>query len=222
MPTLFLTGSTGALAQAIRDRFLAEGWAVAGFSRVPDSFSHKSYKFYRMDATDEASVQETFGEAANDLGMPRTLVATVGGVKPWRTVAETSIEDFRALLELNLVSFFLSAKHAMKLMAVGGSIISIGAESALEPTAKRGGYAASKAGLVALSRVLAEEGKSIGITSNVIVPTIIDTPANREWGSPDDIPKWTKTEDIAATCLFLSSDAGRAVNGAVIRMPNRM
>jgi NAD(P)-dependent dehydrogenase (short-subunit alcohol dehydrogenase family) len=222
MPTLFLTGSTGALAQAIRDRFLAEGWAVAGFARGGDTFSHQSYRSYTTDMTDEGSVATSFEAASKELGSPRALVATVGGVKPWRTIAETTTEDFRALLELNLVSFFLSAKHAMKLMSEEGSIISIGAEAALEPTAKRGGYAASKAGLVALSRVLAEEGKSVGITSNVIVPTIIDTPANREWGSPDDIPKWTKTEDIAATCLFLSSDAGRAVNGAVIRMPNRM
>jgi len=222
MPTLFLTGSTGALAEAIRERFLAEGWAVAGFARAGDSFTHQSYSTYTTDVTNENSVATSFEAAATELGSPRALVATVGGVKPWRTIADSTVEDFRALLELNLTSFFLSAKHAMKLMSGEGSIISIGAETALEPTAKRGGYAASKAGLIALSRVLAEEGKSSGITSNVIVPTIIDTQANREWGSPDDIPKWTKPEDIAAMCVFLSSDAGKAVNGAVIRMPNRM
>jgi NAD(P)-dependent dehydrogenase (short-subunit alcohol dehydrogenase family) len=222
MPTLFLTGATGALAQAIRDRFLADGWQVAGFARDADGFSHPSYRTYKTDATDETTVSNAFEAAAKEQGTPRALVATVGGIKPWRTVAETTIEDFRALFELNLTSFFLTAKHAMKLMSGEGSIISIGAEAALEPTAKRGGYAASKAGLIALSRVLAEEGKAVGITSNVIVPIVIDTVANREWGSADDIPKWTKPEDIAAMCLFLSGEAGKAVNGAVIRMPNRM
>jgi NAD(P)-dependent dehydrogenase (short-subunit alcohol dehydrogenase family) len=132
------------------------------------------------------------------------------------------IEDFRFLFELNLASFFISAKQAMLLMPGAGTIISIGAEPALSPSAKKGGYVAAKAGVIALTSVIAEEGKAVGINANCIVPTVIHTKANEEWGTPDEIPKWTKPEDIAAMCLFLSSEAGKAVNGAVIRMPNRM
>ena len=66
-----------------------------------------------MDATDESSVEQAFGNATHELGIPRALVATVGGVRPWKTVAETSAQDFRFLFELNLASFFISAKQAM-------------------------------------------------------------------------------------------------------------
>ncbi len=223
MLTLFLTGATGALGRAVREKYLAEGWNVAGFAHKDDGFAHKHYRFWPMDASDEASVEQSFSKASQEFGTPRSLIATVGGVRPWKTVAETPIEDFRALFELNLASFFLSAKHALRLMPPGeGTIISIGAEPALEPSAKKGGYIAAKSGLIALTRVIAEEGKATGITANCIVPTVIHTKANEEWGKPEDFPKWTKPEDIAAMCFFLTSEAGKAVNGATIRMPNRL
>jgi NAD(P)-dependent dehydrogenase (short-subunit alcohol dehydrogenase family) len=222
MPTLFLTGSSGALGSAICNYYLDKGWTVAGFSHTKDSFTHERFRFYSMDATNEESVEAAFTAAASDLGKPRALIATIGGVRPWKTVAETSVDDFRSLLRLNLLSFFITAKYGMRLIGDPGTIISIGAEPALEPSAKKSGYVAAKSGVIALTRVLAEEGKSIGITANSIVPTIIHTKANEEWGSADEIPKWTAPEDIAAICFFLTSDAGKAVNGAVIRMPNKM
>lgn len=220
MPTLFLTGSSGALAAAIRDRYLDAGWSVAGFGRVANDFSHERFSFFESDAMNEASVESAFGKATRALGAPRALIATVGGVRPWRTVEETSFEDFRFLVDLNLTTFFVTAKHAMKLMEGRGSIVSIGALPALEPVAKRGAYAASKAGVVTLTRVLAEEGKDRGINANAIVPVVIHTKANEEWGSADEIPKWTTPEDIAGLCFYLTSDDGAAVNGSTIRIPN--
>ncbi len=222
MSVLFLTGSTGALGGAIRKTYLDNGWSVAGFSHEDDGFTHERYRFWAVDAANDTSVEQAFADAAQKLGSPRALVATVGGVKPWKTVTEMPIEDFRFLFELNLVTFFIAAKRAMNLMSAEGTIISIGAEPALSPSAKKGGYVAAKAGVIALTKVIAEEGKVVGVNANCIVPTVIHTKANEEWGSPDEIPKWTKPEDIAAMCLFLSSEAGKAVNGATIRMPNRM
>jgi NAD(P)-dependent dehydrogenase (short-subunit alcohol dehydrogenase family) len=107
-------------------------------------------------------------------------------------------------------------------MKEGGTIISIGAEPAMRPSANKGGYIAAKAGVMALTQVLAEEGKSRGVNANSIVPTVIHTKANEAWGSTDEIPKWTEPKDIAAMCFFLSSANGKAVNGSIIRMPNRM
>ncbi|SRR5579883_1345296 len=222
MPTLFLTGSTGALGSAIRSHYLNAGWSVAGFSYSDDSFTSKQYRFYAVDITSESSTEEAFQKAASEMGVPDALVATVGGIRSWKPVAETSVDDFRALLDLNLVSFFVSAKQALKLMDKGGAIVSIGAESALDPSARKGGYVASKAGVIALTRVIAEEGKSSGITANCLVPTIIRSKGNEEWGNPDDFSKWTPPEDMAAMCFFLTSEPGKSVNGAVIRMPNRM
>lgn len=222
MPTLFLTGSSGALGGVICDLFLREGWSVAGFSRSNRNIRNEHFHFYHVDAANDASVAEAFRTAVREVGTPRALIATIGGVRPWKTVADTTVEDLHALLDLNLTSFFLAAKYAMPLMKGEGTIISIGAEPALSPEAKKSGYVAAKAGVIAMTRVIAEEGKSVGITANCIVPTVIHTKANEEWGTPEEIPKWTKPEDIAAMCLFLSSEAGNAVNGAVIRMPNRV
>jgi NAD(P)-dependent dehydrogenase (short-subunit alcohol dehydrogenase family) len=222
MAVLFLTGSTGALGSAIRKTYLDNGWSVAGFSHEDDGFTDENYRFWAVDATNESSIEQAFSDAVQQLGSPRALVATIGGVKPWKSVSEMPIEDFRFLFELNLASFFIASKQATRLMKEDGTIISIGAEPALSPSAKKGGYVAAKAGVIALTRVIAEEGKAMGITANCIVPTTIHTKANEEWGTPEEIPKWTKTEDIAAMCFFLSSEAGKAVNGAVIRMPNRM
>ena len=222
MPTLYLTGSSGALAAAVREHYLAEGWSVAGFDRASDGFQHDGFRFYKTDALQENNIESNFAQAASDLGTPRALVATVGGVKAWTSVSDMSLDDFRFLVDLNLVSFFLAAKYAMRIMKNEGTITSIGAEPALEPSAKKGGYVAAKAGVMALTRVLAEEGKAIGINANSIVPTIIHTKSNEEWGSPEEIPKWTEPKDIAAMCYFLSSEVGKSVNGSVIRMPNRM
>lgn len=219
MPTLFLTGATGALGTAIREKYLAEGWNVAGFAHKNDGFQQERYRFWSMDASEEPNVEHSFGEASRASGAPRALIATVGGVRAWQTVAETSVEDFRALFELNLASFFLSAKHALRLMSGEGTVISIGARP---PDARTGGYSSSKAGVIALTEVIAAEGKATGITANCIIPTIIHTKANEEWGKPEDFSKWTTPEDIAAMCFFLTGEAGKAVNGAMIRMPNRL
>jgi NAD(P)-dependent dehydrogenase (short-subunit alcohol dehydrogenase family) len=170
----------------------------------------------------EAEADKAFAAAYLDVGPPNMLIATIGGVRPWKQVKEMPADEFRYLFELNLMSFFVASKLAMKLMSAGGTIISIGAESALQPPANKAGYVAAKAGVVAFTRVLAEEGKWIGINANCIVPTVIRTASNEQWGDPNDIAKWTEPKDIAAMCLFLSSDAGKAVNGATIRMTNRL
>jgi 3-oxoacyl-[acyl-carrier protein] reductase len=226
MPTLFLTGAAGALAASIAEHYLAMGWQVAGFDRVSDKIydSYKTYRSYTLDAMNEASVTEAFAKANAEQGTPRALIATVGGIKPWANIEDVTQADFEFLLGLNLTSFFLAAKCALLSMkaAGAGSVISIGAEAALNPEAKKSGYAASKAGVVALTKVIAEEGKEYGVNANCIVPTVIRTEANLSWGEPDEIPKWTDPKDIAEACFFLTSDAGRSVNGTVLRMPNRM
>ena len=222
MQTLFLTGSTGALAGAIRHAYLEAGWAVAGFSRRGDTHPHPNYRGYAAgDATDEGALAAVMKEAVLELGAPRALVATVGGITPWKSVTETTVESFRDLVELNLTSLFVAAKVALPLMTAGGAVVTIGAEAALEPTALKGGYAASKAGVIALTRVIASEGKGLGISANVIVPGTIRTAANESWATPEMIRSWTTPEAIAATCLYLSSPHGRRVTDTIIRMPDR-
>ncbi|MBS1904585.1 MAG: SDR family oxidoreductase [Bacteroidetes bacterium] len=224
MDTLFLTGSSGGLGRGIRESYLAAGWNVAGFDVLDDGFTHERFAFAKINSTDEQSVREAYGVLAAKLGAPMQLIATIGGLKPWAAHEEMPIEDFRFVLDLNIVSTFVTVKEATKLMKpLGrGSIVTIGAETALHPDPKKSAYVAAKSAVIAFTQTIALETKEYGVTANCIIPTVINTPANLSWGSPEDIPRWTTPEDIAALCQFLARDAGRAVNGAQLRVPNKM
>ena len=132
---------------------------------------------------------------------------------------ESEVKDFDFLMNLNLRSYYLASREAMKLLAggSGGRIVGIASMQGIRPGAKHGGYGVAKAGVVALTSILADEGHEHGITANAIAPSIIDTPANREWGSAEDIKKWVTPQQIAEAIEHLLSDAGKAVNGSVIQ-----
>jgi NAD(P)-dependent dehydrogenase (short-subunit alcohol dehydrogenase family) len=130
MPVLFLTGASGALGSSIRQLFLAKGWAVAGFDHAESKFEAFSYRAFLINATDECSVMTGFEAAAMALGKPDLVVSTVGGVKSWKTIRETPVEDARFLIELNYVSAFLALKCGTELMSEsGGGIVLIGADT---------------------------------------------------------------------------------------------
>ncbi len=222
--TLYLTGSSGGLGSATRTYFLERGWNVVGMDVFDDGFKNDRFFFQKIDSTNETSVELVFQNAYKKFGAPRLLFATIGGLKPWASHEEMSIEDFRFVVDLNLIATFTCVKQATKLMrSVGkGTIITMGAETALHPEPNKSVYVAAKAAVIGFTQTIALETKEYGVNANCIVPTVIHTKANESWGAPDDIPKWTKPEDIAALCLFLASNEGKAVNGAVLRVPNGM
>jgi NAD(P)-dependent dehydrogenase (short-subunit alcohol dehydrogenase family) len=223
MSVLFLTGASGALGSSIRSVFLERGWALAGFTHETEAFQHDQYKSFVMDASSEDSTSTAFDQAVKVVGTPDLIVGTVGGVRSWKTIQETSFEDAEALIRLNYMTGFLTIKHGIRVMeGNGGSIVLIGADTALKPGPRRGAYSSSKAALLHLTQVAAEEGKEIGVCVNCLVPNIIRTAANEEWGTPEEIEKWTNPWAIAETCLFLASSAGRQINGAILRIPNKV
>jgi NAD(P)-dependent dehydrogenase (short-subunit alcohol dehydrogenase family) len=224
MNTLYLTGSSGGLGREIRAYFIERGWRVAGFDVFDDNFRHEQFLFFTIDSVSENSVEAAFSNAAKEFGAPRTLIATIGGLKPSAPFDEVTLDDLHFTLDINITSLFLTVKHALKLMKPisSGSIITIGAEPALHPEAKRAIYVGAKSAVVSMTQSIALETKEYGVNTNCIVPTVIHTKANESWGAPEDIPKWTEPRDIASLCHYLSSDEGKAVNGAIIRIPNGM
>jgi len=224
MSTLYLTGSSGGLGLVIRQYYLDRGWNVVGFDLSGDDYEHSNYLFIAFDSADERSVESAFAQAAGRFGVPRALIATIGGIKPWASIENVDISDFQFVLQLNLTSAFIAIKQAVKLMkpADVGSIVTIGAETALRHEQKKSAYVAAKAAVIALTQEVALETKEYGVNTNCIVPTVIHTKANEEWGTPDEMKRWTAPDDIAALCYHLTSDSGKAINGAVIRIPNRM
>jgi NAD(P)-dependent dehydrogenase (short-subunit alcohol dehydrogenase family) len=148
----------------------------------------------------------------------RALVNLVGGFAAGQPVAETPLEEFERMFALNLHPTYLMTQAALPRLKAsgGGGIVCVGSSAALNPFAGGAGYAASKAAVIAFARAVAEEGRPDGIRCNAIVPTQIDTPANRAAMPPSEHHKLVPPERIAAVVAFLCDDASAAITGAAV------
>jgi NAD(P)-dependent dehydrogenase (short-subunit alcohol dehydrogenase family) len=138
--------------------------------------------------------------------------------------ADTDKAALMHMLNMNLVSCHLCCRAALRAMGErGGRIVNVGARPALEPRTGAGkvAYVASKAGVIALTQALAEELAPTGTLVNAVVPSIIDTPANRAAMPDADHGKWPSPADIAATIVFLASPANRVTSGAIVPVYGR-
>jgi NAD(P)-dependent dehydrogenase (short-subunit alcohol dehydrogenase family) len=173
---------------------------------------------HKVDVTDESAVASLISTVLGRHGAVNALVNTVGGyaggVKLWDL--DTKVLDH--LLNLNLRSGYVLARAVLPAMlkAGYGSIVNVAAKAALDHGAGAAAYAASKAAAVALMDSLAADAKGTGVRVNSILPSIIDTPANRQAMPGADFATWPKPEDIAQVILFLSSDFARSIHGAAI------
>ncbi|MEP7146450.1 MAG: SDR family NAD(P)-dependent oxidoreductase, partial [bacterium] len=152
------------------------------------------------DATDEASVSGFINDvAALENGNIGYLINTVGGIDPPKSIIDLSSDELKKMIDLNFMSTFYFTRETLKVMAKNkyGRIISIGAIAGLEITPQKFAYSFSKAGVINLMDTISEEMKELNIRCNTIIPSIIDTPANREWGSSEEIKKWIRPEEVS-------------------------
>ena len=169
------------------------------------------------DLSDEAVVEEAFSKISlEDAGY--FLFSTVGGYSGGKEIAETAYSDWRRMLDMNLNSSFLIAKHFTRLAskARGGSICFMSALSSITVSSGSSSYSVSKNGLNNLVRILALEGKKNQISSNAIAPYAIDTPSNREWIK--DFSKLVPRERICGTVQFLFENY-QLLTGNLIEIP---
>jgi NAD(P)-dependent dehydrogenase (short-subunit alcohol dehydrogenase family) len=218
--TAIITGGSGGLGVAVVDAFLQDGWRVV----VPDIMSGPQERLpaaaevIEADLTDPDDVARVVRIAASEQDAPLRAVANlVGGFRDGQPVADTPIADFEAMFQLNLRPTYLVTQCALPRLATagGGTIVCVSSRAALEPWAGGSGYAASKAAVIAFARAVAKEHAADGVRCNVIVPTLIDTPANRA-AMPDAIDRMVPPERIAKVIRFLCSDDSAALNGAVV------
>jgi NAD(P)-dependent dehydrogenase (short-subunit alcohol dehydrogenase family) len=169
------------------------------------------------DVTDEADVQRMVAEVIHQAGHIDCLVNLVGGFSPAR-VMETEMSVWQNMLTMNVTSAFLLSKTVAAHMAQrrAGRILHIAARAALDPFPGAAAYIVAKSALVALIRVLALELGGSGISVNGLLPTIIDTPANRNNMPQADVSKWVQPESIARLLVFLASEEATVINGALI------
>jgi NAD(P)-dependent dehydrogenase (short-subunit alcohol dehydrogenase family) len=229
MKSILLPGGTGALGSVVVHRLVSEGYrCVVPYQSVDEAQKLRTQfapqqrdqlLLIEADMLDEHAVARVV-DAAVSGGDLYGLVHLLGGIRGFQHIAETSIEDWDFLINLNLRSLFLTARLVMKEFSAkhGGRIVTVGAMASVKPAASQAGYGVAKAGVSALTKILADEGRQSGITANCILPGIIVTDANLSWGAAEDIPKWTPPADIAAAVSYLLSDAAGSVNGSDVRL----
>jgi len=217
-----VTGACGALGSAVVERFRDAGATVAAVDVIePDNEDalldpDDGTEFYRIDLTDEASVEDGIAEIADDHGRIDYLANVAGTWRGGQPIEETPVDEFDMLFDVNLKSAFLASKHALSHLSDGeGAIVSISSRSSLSGGEGDGPYRASKAGVRLLTETLAEENKG-DVRANAVMPSVIDTPANREMMPDADHDSWVVPADIAGVIVFLCSDGASPTSGAAV------
>ncbi|PSP86559.1 glucose 1-dehydrogenase [Halobacteriales archaeon QS_1_68_17] len=218
---VLVTGASGALGSAVAEAFDAAGATVCGADLVaPDDddalVDPDAVEFYEADVTDESAVEEVVGDVVDAHGQLDYLANVAGTWRGGDPVDETDADLFDMLFDVNLKTMFLASKHALPhLRETGGAIVSVSARSSLEGGEGDAIYRATKAGVRLLTESIAEENEGT-VRANAIMPSVIDTPMNREMMSGADFSKWVDPADIAEVIMFLCSDAADVTSGAAV------
>jgi NAD(P)-dependent dehydrogenase (short-subunit alcohol dehydrogenase family) len=219
-----VTGGTGALGRAVASAFLAAGARVVATTRhAVDGESHERLSIEAVDLIDEQSMLALADSVRERYGRCDALACCGGGFESGPPVAEAPLALWKRMLELNATSCFLASRAFLPLMveARRGSIVLVSSKTALHPFAGAVPYSVSKAAVVALAKALAVELRDQGVTANCVLPSVIDTPANRAASPNADVSRWVTAEELAETILWLSSSAAREISGAVIPVYGR-
>ena len=214
---VMIAGGTGGLGQTVTSAFSKLGATVVVVSSKLPHPLPAGVQGVTADVTKEDDVQRLVAEVKHKTNRIDCFINLVGGFALGRLV-ETNAADWTKMLTLNLTAAFLLSRAVLPLMIEQGAgrIIHIGARAAVDPFPGAGAYIVSKSGLVALIKVLALELAGSGVTINGVLPTVIDTPANRKNMPSADYSQWVTPESIAKLLVFLASEEASAVNGALI------
>jgi NAD(P)-dependent dehydrogenase (short-subunit alcohol dehydrogenase family) len=224
---VLVAGGTGGLGRAVSLAFLEEGARVIVTYRNEEELAAlkgaagangSSLDGQRVDVTEEAAVAQFIDGILAKYGRLDAMVNTVGGYAGSAKLWESDTKVFDQMLMLNLRSGLMLARAVIPAMLKQkrGAIINVASKAALEHAAGLAAYAASKAGALALMDSLAEELKGTGVRANSILPSIIDTEANRKAMPTANFEKWPKPQDIARVILFLCSADAKVIHGAAV------
>lgn len=225
-----ITGGTGGLGRAVTLAFLHEGASVIATYIKKDEADalkdavgpHAHLELLPLDATDEAACRNLVDGITARYGRLDVLVNTIGGYAGGKPLWETDTKTWQLMLTLNLnAGYALARAVAPAMLKQGnGAIVNIAAKAAFDHAAGAAAYAASKSAALALFDCLAQDLKNDlkgkGVRVNSVLPSIIDTEANRKAMPGADFSKWPKPEEIARVILFLCSDDAKLVHGAAV------
>ncbi len=222
-----VTGGTGHLGRALVPMLVRRNFRLAVTYLIPDEATRLEEELEldddrlllrRVDCTDGEAVNRFMKETSATFGQINVVCCLVGGWAGGRDVAETDDVRFDRMLDLNLRSAFYTIRAAIPhlLEAEWGRIIAVASRAAFDPPTGQAAFNVAKAGVVALVKTVAAELEGTNITSNAILPAVIDTAATRAALPYADYVNWPKPPEIAALVDFLSSPASGVINGAAI------
>ena len=229
-----VTGGTGAIGRAVTARFLAEGYRVAVTYRNEAEWTSLADERRReheagallgvaADVTSEDAMRDAVDRVVKTYGGLRVLVHVAGGYAGGKPVESIEASTVRQMLDLNLVSAFWAAKAAIPHVKRAGSgrLLFVSSRGSLIHYPGAAAYAAAKAGLNALVGTLARELLASGVTANAILPSTVDTAANRKEMPNADHGSWVQPKEIAELLLVLASERASATSGALIPIYGR-
>jgi NAD(P)-dependent dehydrogenase (short-subunit alcohol dehydrogenase family) len=225
--TVLITGATGAVGGAVVEAMLTAGWHVVATWVVPDERDRmqerEGLELVQADLLQEQEVVDAVTRAAFAPGGLRAVVNLVGGFAAGAPLHETTLEDFERLFRLNLRPTFLVTRAAVPFMldAGTGSIVCVSARAAVQPFGGAVGYVSSKAAVLAFAQAVSADYRDRGVRCNAVLPSVVDTPANRKAEPDADFSKWVAPQEIAGVIRFLCSDESAPVSGAAIPVYGR-
>jgi NAD(P)-dependent dehydrogenase (short-subunit alcohol dehydrogenase family) len=221
---IVITGALGALGRVVAETAHQRGARVAGIDHAASQMAASADRIELggVDLSDAAAAKQAVDAAALHFGRLDALVNIAGGFT-FETVADGDPKSWQRMYAMNVLTALNTCKAAIPhlVASAAGRIINIGAMGGLQAGAGMGPYAASKAGVHRLTEALATEHKG-KITVNAVLPSTIDTAANRSSMPKADFSKWVKPQELADIILFLASDAASAVTGALIPVAGRV
>ncbi|WP_229073042.1 SDR family NAD(P)-dependent oxidoreductase [Actinoplanes sp. DH11] len=220
MRTALVTGGTGGLGGATIAAFRAAGWRVVAPAR-PGSTDRLPAGVVAVEAdlTDPDQVAAVARTAADDGRAPLAAVVNlVGGYDGGGLIADTPVERFEAMFAANLRPTYLTTAAALPhlVAAGGGAVVCVSSKAAVAPFPGAAGYVAAKAAVLAFAETVAVEYRAQRVRCNTVLPSVIDTPANRAAQPGADHSRWVTPEAIAEVILFLASDSSAPTSGARI------
>jgi NAD(P)-dependent dehydrogenase (short-subunit alcohol dehydrogenase family) len=216
---VIVTGGFGALGGAVAASFATHGAAVVRIDRAAAAGTPPAgcIDLGGVDITDPAAATTAVADCVKQFGGIDVLVNVAGGFV-WQTVADSTAETWTGMYAMNMLTTLSMTKACLPhlLERPGARIINIGAAASAKAAAGMGAYAASKSAVSRFTESLAEELKTSDITVNAVLPSIIDTPANRASMPDADTSDWVQPEALAEIIVFLASPAAGVVSGALL------
>lgn len=222
-----ITGAFGALGSVVSTLAAAQGEKVVLIDRTsaPSDlpFSGEALVLAGVDLADAAAAGAALRAAAERFGGVDVLLNIAGGFS-WETVEGGSPDLWRDLYQLNVLTALNASRAALPFLKrrPAGRIISIGSYAALQAGTGMGAYAAAKVGVHALTQALAAELKATSVTVNAVLPSILDTPANRANMPDADAAAWVTPPQLAAVIMFLAGENAQAMTGALVPVTGKV